>query len=573
MEERSIRIADGVYGYIELSDLEREVLDHPITQRLRYVSQNGLAQLVYPEVRTSRLSHSLGTLHLVSRLLASCLRNASDKDRQVLMKGFRAVVHDLGDQEGIVTGEKGFAALRTPDVFSAHRFCASRDIRHVQLIEQALRLAAMFHDLGHLPFSHDFEHAIVEHHGDPGTAFRLKGYRQASGALHEQVGHQLARLVFADLSSGPDGRLPDESQAIFQAAYRILEAPATPLLEVEERPLEQTEVVLSWLHSLIDGEVDADRCDYLLRDGRSYGFAFSDYDLERLLANLSVRFDRRVPKLIVRSPGLSSLEGFLLGRMRLYQYGIFHHKVVQVGQALRHCIRRMLGTPGPGVEQFIKDTSRVLETQRAQMPGVRTRTELLRRYARYDDSWWINEMRQFFDDHLRRGPSRDRWWFRLVLERHRGPESLWKRSEQPPWLDLPPITVNKAVRRIFGFPRDEALVRQWNKVVQSYRGAGVLVCRTPFEPWRPDPLAEDYRPDSPATYVSALLVEDARSEGQPLYPASVLSPLIGKLWEQWDERVQIYAFRIPTVSVLEPARVVERLLPIGSTGGISDDNE
>src|SRR3954465_10062565 len=87
-----LRIRDPVHGYVAVTTIERELLDEPVTQRLRWVAQSGLAQLVFPEVRTSRFTHSLGAMHLASQFLRGVLANASDEAGAVLTDGFRAIV-------------------------------------------------------------------------------------------------------------------------------------------------------------------------------------------------------------------------------------------------------------------------------------------------------------------------------------------------------------------------------------------------------------------------------------------------------------------------------------------------
>ena len=77
---REGRIADPVHGYVDFTGIERAILDHPVSQRLRHILQNGLAYLVFPEAVTSRFSHSLGAMHLASGFLAAALRNASPAD-------------------------------------------------------------------------------------------------------------------------------------------------------------------------------------------------------------------------------------------------------------------------------------------------------------------------------------------------------------------------------------------------------------------------------------------------------------------------------------------------------------
>ena len=78
MARKPFSIRDPVHGYLEIAAHERKVIDHPITQRLRRVTQTGLADLVFPEARTSRLVHSFGAIHLASRFVLACLENADE---------------------------------------------------------------------------------------------------------------------------------------------------------------------------------------------------------------------------------------------------------------------------------------------------------------------------------------------------------------------------------------------------------------------------------------------------------------------------------------------------------------
>src|ERR1700746_1539033 len=78
--KKSFVSKDPVHGYIRIAAHERIVVDHPITQRLRRITQTGLAEFVFPEARTSRFAHSLGAMHLASRFVISSLGNASEDD-------------------------------------------------------------------------------------------------------------------------------------------------------------------------------------------------------------------------------------------------------------------------------------------------------------------------------------------------------------------------------------------------------------------------------------------------------------------------------------------------------------
>lgn len=140
------RVADPVHGTIGLSDLEVQVMNTQVFQRLRNVKQLGLAHYVYPGADYSRLSHSLGACHITGRILDSLRRNDSS--------------------------------------FSV----SDADF-------QLYRLAGLLHDIGHYPFSHAMEEALKNHyerfaqaradHDQPAT--RQKPLN------HEKVGRDIIR--------------------------------------------------------------------------------------------------------------------------------------------------------------------------------------------------------------------------------------------------------------------------------------------------------------------------------------------------------------------------------------------
>ena len=79
---RPFVVRDPVHGYLLVAPHERLVVDEPITQRLRRVGQTGLAEMVFPEAKTSRFVHSLGAMHLASRFITAALENATAEDAQ-----------------------------------------------------------------------------------------------------------------------------------------------------------------------------------------------------------------------------------------------------------------------------------------------------------------------------------------------------------------------------------------------------------------------------------------------------------------------------------------------------------
>jgi len=104
-------IKDPLYGYIRLTEIERNVIDTLAVQRLRRIRQLAGAEFVYPAANHTRFEHVLGTMYLA----------------------------------GIVS-----------------------DNLPVQLTveeRQKIRLAALLHDVGHAPFSHLFEPLLLKYMG------------------------------------------------------------------------------------------------------------------------------------------------------------------------------------------------------------------------------------------------------------------------------------------------------------------------------------------------------------------------------------------------------------------------
>ena len=56
-----------------------QILNSPIMQRLRNISQLGLAMLVYPSARHSRFEHSVGVFHVASEMINNINKRADEK--------------------------------------------------------------------------------------------------------------------------------------------------------------------------------------------------------------------------------------------------------------------------------------------------------------------------------------------------------------------------------------------------------------------------------------------------------------------------------------------------------------
>jgi HD superfamily phosphohydrolase len=213
--------------------------------------------------------------------------------------------------------------------------------------------------------------------------------------------------------------------------------------------------------------------------------------------------------------GQPAAESFLIARYRIYQWGVFHHKVVQVGKALELVTAEVLGeafsNPSHRLHDFATEVATLAD------PGAGGREAALRSFAEQDDVWWLSELRQHT------APSAIR---ELVLARRPGPLSLWKRVSEFPG---GPAAVEALNSRL---PQrgDAEAERAWQQLERDIRREhGVILSRVLFTPIRLDKT----------TGQSLLRVGDALADSRPL---SELSPLISALPTAWATDLQVFAF-------------------------------
>lgn len=520
MSSRVLRIRDPIHGYVTVTSIEQPLLDHPITQRLRWVAQSGLAQFAFPEVRTSRFTHSLGTMHLASRFLLGILRNAEQPVRERLEREFKAAV-DEADSD-VELSEATISELQRQGLIASTAVEPGAAGATV-VVEQALRLAALFHDLGHLPFSHDFEYVIQSLVNEEAAASKPFAHLGRGKPPHEQIGYAMVALLQRSVySSLTATELRDVVSPAFKLARQIMAAD-------EPDGLGTMPASVRLLHSLVDGELDVDRSDYLLRDARNYGFDYVSFDLERLVNSLTVHEQPNGDLSVAILPrGQPAAESFLFARYRIYQWGVFQHKVVQVGTALQMLSREQLRGAFSHATHRMHGFVNEIASLSNPLAEPKARTKALEAFVLHDDVWWLGELRA----NAPTSPMRD-----LVLHRKSGPVSLWKRVSDFPGAQQ---AVEKLNRRL---PQrgDTVVEAAWQELVQRvHMQHGAILSRVRFTPVRLDE----------ATGVSLLSVGVSASTAQPL---SKLSPLIATLTEAWASDLQVFAFTEQPVG--EPAVV------------------
>jgi uncharacterized protein len=258
-------IRDPIHGTIVIDDVERRVVDHPWVQRLRHIRQLGFVNLVYPGAVHDRFQHSLGVMHLAGERF------------QRLRSGFTDVV--------------------------------AADLDHALRVA---RFAGLLHDVGHPPFSHTAEVLLPQV-----EAMRLPDdwYRPGLRPSGRQATHEDGSLAIIHGLVGA-GVLED-------GLARDVAAVLSPAIRRGPR-LARLGSLVSCLRYLVSGEVDSDRCDYLLRDSHFAGVTYGIYDLDRLCACEMVLPGPDGPEIGLDLHGVHALEGLLLARYHMFHQIYFH---------------------------------------------------------------------------------------------------------------------------------------------------------------------------------------------------------------------------------------------------------
>jgi len=267
---RGIRIRDPIHGTLRFDDDELAAVDHRSVQRLRWIKQLGWADLAFPGATHTRYAHGLGTTHIATRM-------------------FDWVSRDF-------------------ELLPAER----------QRLRTTVRLAALFHDLGHAPLSHTTESFM------PPVATLGLG-RWAVGPEDRRATHEdytLKILTDSDLTQLVERRFRD----------RGIEAEDIAALAAGRWPEGTSNRFVvggrNWmpiLRQCVSSELDADRMDYLLRDSYYAGVPYGRYDLDWLIENLVAVELGRDLHLGLNARASFGFEDYLLSRYHMFLSVYFHH--------------------------------------------------------------------------------------------------------------------------------------------------------------------------------------------------------------------------------------------------------
>ncbi len=253
------RYIDPLFGIIELTEVERKIVEHPLFQRLHHLKQLGNAIHIFPGASHTRFQHSLGVLY-TTQLIIDKLINNSDSDSD------KAIIKD-----------------------------------RIQL----LRLAALLHDIGHYPYSHQIETV----------------YQNIFGK--------------------------DEAHHENMSVFVVNETPIKDILNNYGFGDDERDIICgcingagsSWERQIIKSDLDADGLDYCLRDSYNAGIKYGQYDINYLFNSTKLAkqkcfcFDKKA---------IHTIDHYVYSKFMYYLQVLFHPRRIFLEQVLQYLVYNLI---------------------------------------------------------------------------------------------------------------------------------------------------------------------------------------------------------------------------------------
>jgi len=274
-------IHDPIWGSVEYSDWEMQLIDSPLFQRLRDINQVGLAMLTYPAARHSRFEHSLG--------VAAAAKNMCDKI-------------SLNSEEYKISAED----------------------------KNKVYLSALLHDIGHGFYSHLSERIYGEFEDFDDLITEFNRILKRKPKPHEALAFIIIntktfmQFFFENINYPEKNKFRD---SLFHDVGKIIIG----------ANIEKNNKVYSFLTAIINGPFDADKLDYIKRDSHTAGLSLS-YDMERLFTKIVVHAmnndDGQIEyRLVIKFNGVTAIEELTFCRIMLFSY-IYYHQKVLISEAM-----------------------------------------------------------------------------------------------------------------------------------------------------------------------------------------------------------------------------------------------
>lgn len=420
-----IQIADTLHGNIQISFIEKQIISTQAFNRLHNILQNSTVYLTYPSNQTKRFEHSLGVMHLGSQILINSILNAEEQTRthffSSLNQEIKSIKNDadfvrmlhlsLGDD--FVDLIDDYPNIKIVDPLYQRALpgiIREEDIFPFILLYQAIRLAALLHDVGHPPFSHITESALKDIYKQVNInkfkrdlTKREESFLEATSFyaededadLHEQIGNRIADRLILSLNNKPSNDEEAKKQVFIWFLHRFV-----------MNILCESSKFFEDLHRIIASSIDCDRLDYIVRDMENSGFRSGRLEYDRLISSMQLLMQEgelkgKIVTEYLFCPDikvLPTLEEYFHRRWLLYKNVIFHHRVVKTDYLLGKAILALSLEYLEKNEEDSKITPQVLPLDISGLwraiKEVRSNTSYFNALIQWDDAWLLSVLRQ-----------------------------------------------------------------------------------------------------------------------------------------------------------------------------------
>jgi len=250
---------DIIHGYIKIDDDDKKFINNSWMKRLKRIKQLGVLDNVFPSASHSRFEHVLGVYHIAG-LYISKLEENNKRKRKIF----------------------------------------------TQKEKRCIKLAGLFHDLGHGPFSHVFDNMVLSNIDAADNIYKD----------HENRSRLITERIFEGMSA-------NEFTGYDIDFIKDLIEPPDNMLYTDGNNIPHYNIKKAYLYQIINNRVtsiDVDKFDYLQRDSKHIGLDYT-FNYNRIL-NKSRVYENNI---IYDSSLQNNIFDLFYTRYRLHK-DIYNHK-------------------------------------------------------------------------------------------------------------------------------------------------------------------------------------------------------------------------------------------------------